>query len=107
MNAEHLVYWIRGFMERAGVEGYGDACVKAVREHAAVVLAQHPRDQTAMTAHALAPYPAALSAWLDAMTVRVTDVRPDPAETFQAAIERAMAEAKQAHKGRGWPVLFC
>lgn len=109
VTPRELLYWLRGFVERAGIAGWGDACADAVRKHAAVCLAAHPGDVTAITAQALATHPAALSDWLAAQMVEVTAVEPKPGEDLTETIKRAIDEAKAArrhHPSLG-PAVYC
>lgn len=112
MTPENLVYWLAGFMERAGVANWGDAATACVRKHADLVLLDHPHNATALTVRALAAHPGALADWLDAMVVRVTSgVKEGP--DLLTDLRKAMNEARIRHGTPsidgppGWPVLFC
>lgn len=109
MQPRELLYWLRGFVERAGIEGWGTACADAVRKHAAVCLAAHPGDITAITAQSLSTHPAALSDWLAAQMVEVTAAEPKPGEDVMVAIKKAMDDAKavRKHYPSLGPAVYC
>lgn len=72
MNADNLLYWLRGFMERGGTEPWGPNHEEAVVAHATLVLADAPADPVALGAKALAKHPSALADWLAAQVHDVT-----------------------------------